>query len=156
MIETSQLERLAAPLKWGFIADNVLLLIERASGPSFALSEKDYDILRGAKELLNLAETGVENMSMTAEVRGELTRIVESLTLYNYVASSSELERASFDRINDRIKEMIGAVDRWRAAGTLTDSDRDALRGFFRSISATTLQESNETLAHGSILSMPE
>lgn len=156
MLEISQLEKLAIPLKWGFLADNLLLLLRRVEYRTTRLEGADVELVRGARELLELTEAGVKNMVAAARVSGDLGRIVESLMLYNYVAASIEADNASFERVAALVGHLKSALDRWLAEGIPEESSIGALRKFFKSISEVTLRETNENLSPSPTLSIPE
>ena len=156
MLESSQLEKLATPLKWGFLADNLLLLLARGGGTGMPLAETDRELVQAARELLELTEIGVRNMAAAAQVSGDLTKIVESLTLYNYVASSTELENATSEKMTEFVARLKASIDRWLSAKAIGDADLTILKRFFVALSDATLRESNDSLSSGAIMSAPE
>ncbi len=152
MLETSQLDKLAAPLKWGFLADNVLLLLQRRAEGEVTLNENEKDILRGAIEFLELVQAAIKNLNTQAAISGDLSQRVESLTLYNYVLQSEEFP---VDQISDLLKKLNGTLQSWVAGTAFDQKECEPLHLFFKAISKTTLQESNELLTPRPRLSVP-
>lgn len=156
MSETSRLDKLVVPLKWGFLADNIILLLDRqAHGESIA-DDQSIPILEGAREFLELVQAAIQSLNVREPIRGDLGRVVESLRLFNYVVQSSPQERVPTEKISTYVQTLLQILDRWISQRRLDARDAEQIREFFRPISEITLREGSELVAFRRGLSVPE
>lgn len=158
MYETSQMDKLVFPLKWGFLADGVLFLVERQiqTKEGITLTEKDKNIIHGAIEFLELVLAAVRNKDAPSVINGDLRRTVEALTLYGYVVESPTKENLSPDQISGELRHLQDILRSWISDGAMADKDLELLRVFFKPISEVTLRESNALLTPRSSFSVLE
>lgn len=144
MTERLSLENVVPSMKWGFLADNMILLLKAHEGGQ-PLTEGEKPVVQGAIEFLRAVLEGLENLGQSRFERG-IGRIVESLTLYSF-ASQALPAMALEDKA--RFKESIGnfmqLCENWHSGETVTPT-KD-IKDFFSAISRITLKETNSVLA---------
>jgi hypothetical protein len=147
MFDTSQMDKLVVPLKWGFLADNILFLVDRHSKEKLTLTEEEKPFLLGAMEFVELVRTGINPAKFQDIGLEDLRQAVESLTVYGYVIQSNKEEKSSPAKIAKVLSQLSESLKTWVSGKTLTQDQFEQIRLFFKPIGEVTLRESNALLA---------
>jgi len=145
MTERLSLENVVPSMKWGFLADNMILLLKAHEGGQ-PLTEGEKHVVQGAIEFLKAVLEGLENLGQSRFEQGGIGRIVESLTLYSF-ASQALPAMALEDkaRFKQSVGNFIQLCEHWYSGETVRPT-KD-IKDFFSAISRITLKETNSVLA---------
>ena len=150
MFDSLYLQDIAQPMKWGFLSDNIINIIDKHRSGSKKLNKNEKEIVNGAINFFEMVKFGIDNTGKNYFTKG-IEKIVESLTVYNYTSKILMLEDNKYenfpkDTTKKRVEELLKICQKIHNNEKQNEKEIEPLRKFFISLGKFTFTETNNLL----------
>ena len=150
MFELLSLEDIAHSMKWGFLSDNIVHIIDKIRSGSYKLNKNEKEIVKGAIDFFEMVKSGIDNIGKYS-FAGGIEKIVECLTVYNYtseifMSEENKYENFSTEVVKKKVEDLLKICWELYDGSNYDKKEMETLRKFFLSLGKFTLQESTNLL----------
>jgi len=150
MFECLRLERIARSMKWGFLSDNIVNIIDEHRSGFNKLNKNEKRIVNGTIEFFEMVKCGIDSIGKLDFPSG-IEKIVECLIVYNYVlnifmSEENKYEGFSKDIIKKKVEELLGMCRKLYDDEKQNKEEIGILCKFFLSLGKLTFQETANLL----------
>jgi len=150
MSELLRFEEIARSMRWGFLSDNIVNIIDKHGNGSNKLKKNEKKIVKGAIEFFEMVECGIDSVGKS-DFSGEIEKIVECLIVYNYTSNvlmsvENEYEDFSKDIVKKKVEELSAICRKLYNDEKQNEKEIEALREFFLFLGKFTFKETNDIL----------
>lgn len=150
MFDSLCLEDISQSMKWGFLSDNIIDIIDKHRSESNELNEKEKEIVKGAIDFFEMVKCGIDNTGKNYFTEG-IEKVVKCLTVYNYtskvfMSEDNKYEDFSKDLTKKRVEKLLKVCQKLYNNERQNGKEIEPLRKFFISLGKFTFKETNSLL----------
>ena len=150
MFDSLCLEEISQSMKWGFLSDNIINIIDKHRSESNKLNEKEKEIVKGAINFFEMVKCGIDNTGKNYFTEG-IEKVVECLAVYNYtskvfMSEDNKYEDFPKDLTKKRVEELLRLCQKFYNNEKQNEKEMEPLRKFFISLGKFTFKETNALL----------